>query len=203
MKKLLFLCFATLCFVACNQTPAETTASENTVTEAPTDSGGSQDDPDLVAITDVVHGFYKWYYANNTTALNINFLKPGKSTTLDPAKLDAYFAALLKSGYISQAFVDAERAYLKNLEATVWKNENMEVQPLTGLDYDRFFCAQDWDINFWTTAPVEAEGLGTDQVKATISGTEGGSPRQQKLELKKENGKWLITSINCDDSGEN
>jgi hypothetical protein len=112
--------------------------------------------------------------------------------------LDAYYAKLKESGFISQAYIDADKAYLQNLEATAWKNENVEEGPISGLDYDRFFCAQDYDINFWVSAPIAAEGLGTEQATATMTGDEGGSERSQKFELKKENGKWLISKIVCE-----
>lgn len=198
MKKLLFFFGLTIFLgIACNQASSGTEAGAAT-TEAPADNGASQDDPDLVAINDAIHGFYAWYETSSNPLFDINFVKPGMPATLDLAKLDAYFAILKQSGFISQAYIDGEKAYLKNLEATAWKNENSEEGPLTGLDYDRFFCAQDFVIDFWKTAPVSAEGLGTDKAKATMSGDEGGSPRTQQFELVKENGKWLIAAVVCD-----
>lgn len=130
--------------------------------------------------------------------VNINYIKAGKSTTLDPVQLDAYYDLLKKSSFVSQSYIDSDRAYLKNLEATAWKNENVEEGPLTGLDFDRFFCAQDYDMAFWTTAPVSVEGLGSAKVMAIMSGTEGGSPREQRFEMVKDNGKWLIAKIVCE-----
>jgi hypothetical protein len=197
MKNLfLLLSMIAFGFFACTESPKPNETA--TSTHEPTGNGGSQDDPDLVAIDEAIHGFYKWYEANMNTLANINYVKGGKSSTLDNAQLEAYYALLLKSGFISQAYVDADRAYLKNLEATAWKSENVEEEPITGLDYDRLFCAQDFDINFWVSAPVAAEGLGTDQALATMTGDEGGSERSQKFELKKENGKWLIAKILCE-----
>ena len=82
-------------------------------------------------------------------------------------------------------------AYLKGHEAE-WKknNENGSDGSLTGMDYDRVFCGQDWDIKAYTTGAVKAEGLGTNQAKATVEGS--------KIELAKENGKWLISKIVCE-----
>ena len=197
MRKLIFLFSLLACiFIACKETPSNSDAANNAATtDEPTDNGGSQDDPDLVAINDVIHNFYKWYETNMETLSNIHYIKNGNK--LDDAQLDAYFGLLTKSSFLHPTYIDAERAYLKNLEATAWKKENGEEEPLTGHDYNRFFCAQDWDINFWTTAPVGADGLGTGLAKATMSGDEAGSPREQKFELKKENGKWLISKIEC------
>lgn len=195
MKYLIIFCFAALTLLSCNNsTSTESAQSE----EVPTDNGGSQDDPDLVAIDSTIHGFYAWIEANGASLSDINYVKTGKPATLDAAKLAAYFERLKQSGYISQAYVDNETAYLKNLEATAWKTQDVSEEPLTGLDYDRFTCAQDADFTFWKTAPVSADGLGTDRSTATMSGMEGGSERTQQFELVKENGKWLISKILCE-----
>ncbi|MCU0346288.1 MAG: copper resistance protein NlpE N-terminal domain-containing protein [Saprospiraceae bacterium] len=196
MKYQLFIFLAGLTLFSCKNT---TTTEAGAATEEVSAENGSDNDPDLLAITDVIHGFYKWYETNANALANINYVKGGKSSTLDNAKLDAYYASLKQSGFISQAYIDEDRAYLKNLEATAWKNENVNEEPLTGLDYDRFFCAQDYEIAFWTTAPVYVDGLGTDKVKANLTGLEGGSERTQNFELVKENGKWLISKIICDE----
>ena len=195
MKYQLFIFLAGLTLFSCKNT---TTTDTGAATEELSKDNGLDDDPDLLAITDLIHGFYKWYEANGNALANINYVKAGKSTTLDAAKLAAYHALLKQSGGISQAYIDADIAYLKNLEATAWKTENANEEPLTGLDFERLFCAQDWDINYWTTAPVYVDGLGTDKVKANLTGVEGGSERTQNFELVKENGKWLISKIICD-----
>lgn len=182
--KILSICFALSTFLACG-------------TEgAPTDKGGSQDDPDLIAVTEVVHNFYKWYENNGDTLSRIDFVKGGKPTTIDDTKLDEYLALLAKSGYIGKTYVDAERAYFKNLEATAWKNENADEEPITGLDYDRFLCSQEIeDFKLLTTAPVTAQGLGTVKITATLEIQEY---LPKKFELVKENSKWLIAKIICE-----
>jgi len=195
MKYLLFCCLAVFSCFSCKNTSSPNTAP---TTAEPTGKGGSQDELDRVAINNVIHNFYKWYEANEKALVDINYIKGGKSSTLDHPKLDAYFALLSKSGYIGQAYIDSERAYLKNLEATAWKHENVEEETLTGLDYARLFCAQDWDIAFWKTAPITAQGLGTEKVTAMMTGEEGSVKREQKFELVKENGKWVIAKIVCD-----
>ncbi len=192
MKYFLLFTFAAFTFFSCKNTPSTQTGQ---TTGNLTDSGISQED--RVAINDVIHNFYKWYEGSMETVAGFEYVKGGKSSTLVQEQLDAYYALLLKSGFISQEYIDDDRDFLKNLEATAWKNENVNEEPLTGLDYDRFFCAQDWEINYWTTSPVSAVDLGKGRVQATMTGTEGGSPREQKFELKKENGKWLIVRIVC------
>ncbi|MCC6726140.1 MAG: DUF3828 domain-containing protein [Saprospiraceae bacterium] len=197
MKNLILLfALSAFGFVACNNKPAATETAATT--EAPTNNGGSPTEADLVEITNTIHNFYAWYDANIQALSNIHFLKgSGNSTTIDEVKLNDYHNALKNSGSLSQAYLDSDKAYLKNLEATAWKNENVEETPLSGYDYDLFFCAQDWDIAFWKTAAVTTEALGTDKVTATMSGQESGGPRTQKFELVKENGKWLISKIIC------
>lgn len=192
MKHFLLFTLAAFTFFSCKNTPSTQTGQ---TTGKPTDSGISQED--RVAINDFIHNFYKWYEGSMETVSGFEYVKGGKSSTLVQEQLDAYYALLLKSGFISQEYIDDDRDFLKNLEATAWKNENVNEEPLTGLDYDRFFCAQDWEINYWTTSPVSAVDLSKDRVQATMTGTEGGSPREQKFELKKENGKWLIVKIIC------
>jgi hypothetical protein len=105
--------------------------------------------------------------------------------------LAAYHAELMKSGFISKVYSDNDVAYLKKHEAEWQKSkENVNDGPLSGLDFDRVFCGQDWDIKAYTTGAVKAEGLGTNQVKATVEAS--------KMELIKENGKWLISKIVCE-----
>lgn len=187
--KNLILIFLLLGFVTrCKKAPQKITSEIPEVVKP-------QDHPDLVAATDVLHGFYQWYnvFQKNN---NINFINDkGKHLKLDLPKLDAYLAHFNNSGYVSSSFITNEKAYYKRCE-TFWQKEGKEGPPM-GLDADKYFCAQDWDINFWTTAPVSAEGLGSNNIKATMSGTEGGAPRNQKFDLVKENGKWVIANIDC------
>ncbi len=196
MKYFLFIFLATFTLLSCKNTP---TPDAGAATEEVSQDNGSDNDPDLLAITDVIHNFYKWFNTNGATMQEIDYVKPGRSTTLDMERLAAYHAQLKQSNCISQAYIDGDLAYLKNLEATAWKTEDVRETPLTGLDSERLFCAQDWDINYWMTAPVYVEGLGLGAEKAIakLSGDEGGSPRVQDFEVVKENGKWLISKIIC------
>ena len=185
MKKQLYLLLLLSGFLACRQN----TSSKNADT--------AQGNPNLIAITNTVHGFYEWYDTFiRDTGQNINFLDMrGKYAKLDAAKVDQYFNNLKAGGFISDEFIAGEKDFLRKCEP-LWQTEDKNA-PLTGLDYNRFFCAQDWNIDFWTKAPVNVNGTGADRVAATLSGTEAGTPREQHLELKLENDKWLITRIIC------
>jgi hypothetical protein len=115
MKYLLIFCLAVFSFSACQNTASKT---DQTTTEEPTDSGESQDDPDLVAITDVIHNFYQWYEDAQGTLKDIKIVNyGGKHLTLNKANVDAYFDKIFKSGFISKEYVESEKAYLSKWEA--------------------------------------------------------------------------------------
>jgi hypothetical protein len=194
MKNSVLICLVLTSLFACKEAPKNTADTpSDKMAEVPTDKGGTQDDGDLVAVTDVIHGFYQWYEAfTNDDKRRIEYVdSKGKTSKLDNPKLAAFHAELMKSGFISKVYLDNDMAYLKKYEAEWQKNkENNNDGPLSGLDYDRVFCGQDWDIIAFTTGAIEAEGLGTNQVKATVEAS--------KIELVKENGKWLISKISCE-----
>jgi hypothetical protein len=194
MKNSVLICLVLTSLFACKEAPKNTADTpSDKMAEVPTDKGGTQDDGDLVAVTDVIHGFYQWYEAfTNDDKRNIDYLdSKGKTSKLDNAKVNAFHAELMKSGFISKVYIDNDMVYLKKYEAEWQKNkENNNDGPLSGLDYDRVFCGQDWDIIAYTMGAIEAEGLGTNQVKVTVEAS--------KIELVKENGKWLISKISCE-----
>ncbi|TAD85835.1 MAG: hypothetical protein EAY75_10335 [Bacteroidetes bacterium] len=197
MKNVTLICLVLTCFFACKNAPESTTSAKEqspaetpVKTEVPTGSGSSKDDNDLAAITAAVHNFYKWYETFTNT--DYDFLdNTGKSSKLDNSKLNGYHAALLKSGLLSATYIDNDLAYLKKFEA-IWKQggENVTDGPLSGLDFDRIFCGQDWDVVAYKTGAVKVDVVSANEAKASIEGS--------KLDLVKENGKWLISKITCE-----
>ena len=188
ITKIINICFclALASLFACKEAPKNS---------APSDQPGvDQVDPkaELAAITDVVHNFYKWYVTfTGDEKRNVNYLDmKSKVTKLDNAKVAVYHAELMKSGFLSKSYIDHDLAELKNFEA-IWQKgkENVNEFPITGMDRNRVFCGQDWDTEAFTTRAIQAEALGTNQVKVAIEHAE--------LELIKENGKWLISKITC------
>lgn len=182
------LCFTLSTFVACNE-GSKGTANTPATSEKPTDPAES----DLAAITEVVHGFFKWYETFlQDEKRNIDYLdSKGKATKLDHTKLKAYHTELIKSGFISKTYIADDMAYLKGYEAEWQKNnENASESPISGVDFDRVFCGQDWDIEAYTKGDVEVDELGKNQVKVEVG--------YSILELVKENGKWLIAKISCE-----
>ncbi|MBL7978141.1 MAG: hypothetical protein JNN12_07350 [Bacteroidetes Order II. Incertae sedis bacterium] len=173
-------------FFACKEAPKDTMPTDKRV-----DIGENKVDPntDLAAITDAVHNFYKWYASGIDPIEYVD--SKGKFSKLDMPKVAAYHAQMMKSGFLGQAYIDNDMAYLKKYEA-IWAkdSENGNVAPLSGEDYDRVFCGQDWDPKEYTTGTLKVAGLGTSQVKTTVGAS--------KLEMMKEDGKWLISKISCE-----
>jgi hypothetical protein len=177
MKQLLPLALSILLLSACKSKPA------------------TQSELDLAEITKTIHQFSQWYndYVTGVSE-NQQFIdRKGPFARLDSAGLQSYLVNLKSSGLVSETMLEGERAFYQKCEP-FWQNENKE-EVLTGMDANRFFCGQDWDIKLWTSAPVTAEGLGTDEVEATMGPLEGG--RSVKFSLEKEADKWLITDVNC------
>jgi hypothetical protein len=198
MKKMIFISLVLTAFLACKDAPNSTDATKATekadatkdTTAGPTTAGGTQNTTDTTSITEVVHGFYKWY--ETFPSMDYDYVDAkGKIAKLDNSKLEAYHTALLKSGFLSKAYIDNDMAYLKKYEAEWVKNkENGNDGPLSGLDYDRVFCGQDWDIVAYKSGAVKVDGISANEAKAGIESS--------KLDLVKENGKWLISKITCE-----
>lgn len=185
MKKLVFV-FLSLLFLSSCKEETKKAPELSTVTS------------DSSAIADVIHGFYQWYDQSISNRANdINFTKTVKKHyALDLPLLEKYLAHIKSSGFVSSEFLDNEMAFYKSCEK-LWLKEEAEGPPI-GMDADKYFCAQDWDINFWTKSPVRIKSIGNDKVAATLYGSMSGSPLEHNFELKKENGKWLLSKIECD-----
>lgn len=175
MRKLLVFCLVLSSFLACQEAPKKNASGDPKAESA--------------AITDVVHSFYKWYPPAGIERIEYVDLE-GEFSKLDMEKVAAYHAEMMKSGFLSQAYIDNDLAYLKKYEA-IWaqNKENGNEEPLSGYDYDRVYCGQDWDPKEYTTGTLEVDLIGTNQAKTTVG--------DSKLELVKEDGKWLISKITC------
>ena len=153
---------------------------------------------DSAAIAQTIHGFYTWYDTFSVSqADKFNFIEPvGQHLKVNQSKLEAYFAYFKKNGFVCDEFVAREYAFYKKCEP-LWQNEPLDEVP-SCLDADKYFCAQDWELDFWVKSPVRIKSLGENKMAATLYGTEAGSPQERNFEMVKEAGKWLILSIECD-----
>lgn len=185
MKNFAFCILSILVLFSCKEESKNSTETETVVT-------------DSTEIANTIHGFYKWYdvYVSDETKL-VNFTKvAGKHLTLDIPLLDKYLADIKGSGFVSAELLEADKAFYQSLEK-IWQTEDSAEGIPTGMDADRYFCAQDWDINFWTQAPVRIKSIGKNKIAASLYGTQAESPSKPNFELKKENGKWLLAKIEC------
>lgn len=187
MKSLASSILILIALFACNKGAQNTETTKSP--DAPSDS---------VAIADAVHGFYKWYTAfSQDTTKRIDFTDDsGQHLTLNQAKLERYYANFKNTGFVSDEFIANEYEFYKKC-SKLWQNELIDEVP-SCMDADKYFCAQDWEPDFWIKSPVRIKNIGSDKVLATLYGIAFGGSMERNIELKKENGKWLITKVECD-----
>ncbi|HLP92451.1 MAG TPA: hypothetical protein VK168_00360 [Saprospiraceae bacterium] len=179
MKQILTCTLLMLTLLACKSKPADPNAA------------------DVAAVAETIHKFAQWAndFSNGPDDDQRILDLKGKYARLDSALLNRYLARIKASGFVSDKYIDTERNFYQKCEP-FWMSEDKD-EILTGMDENRFFHAQDWDLKQWTTTPVNIiDGLGTDEVTATMNNAEGKPFVTYTLE--KETDKWLITSI---DSG--
>ena len=185
MKNLLFVCLTLCLFFACNEAP------KNTPLAAP-----AQASLDSVAITGVIHGFYKWYLGGNSgfpAGLPFIIVEKGKQR-FDAQKFESWGLDLQKSGFVSSEYLSNAKAYFKNCE-TVWATENVDEAPPTCPDSDLFTCLQDDPnllIDQFTKSTFSISKQGEERAIASAKEYEN-----INIGLKLENGKWLLTNFGC------
>ncbi len=183
MFRSLTLLLLALITLACNPKSSSKTADTSTA--------------DLDEISAVIHSFYSWYDGLvMDTTIRISFAVPdGEHLKLDEAKFKEYYAYFEKSGYVSTDFVAQELAFFKKC-ANYWKNENIEDVP-TCMDADKYFCGQDWDIDYLRSAPISIAEVVDGKTAATVEPQREGDAARE-IKMVKENGKWKIQEIVCD-----
>ncbi|WP_266364780.1 DUF3828 domain-containing protein [Tellurirhabdus rosea] len=187
MKHFTFLVLLAAGLLACQKkTPNSTLSATGT---PPSDSA---------AIAQTVHGFYKWYIAfSQDSTKRVDFTEErDEHLALNQPRLERYFAHFKASGFVSDEFIAGEYAFYREC-SQLWQAEAVDDVP-SCLDADKYFCAQDWDPAFWTDSPVRLRKLGPDKVLATLFGNHFDRPMERNIELKRENGRWRITRIECD-----
>lgn len=181
MKNFAALCLCILAFVSCQKSGNRALDSET----ASTDSS---------AIATTIHGFYQWYDAylrDSTRQMNITKVV-NNHNVLDMESLEKHLASIKSSGFVGAEFLENDMAFYKACEK-LWQNESAD-EVGSCMEADKYFCAQDWDLNDWTQSPVRIKSIGEDKAAATLYSTDSW---EQNFELKKDNGKWLLTMIEC------
>jgi hypothetical protein len=184
MKNLLLaVCVPLALLSACGQSTSE--KSSAAVAEA-----------DSVAIATSLRGFFTWYAAHENRLAQFSFTDTtGPHLKLAPEQLQAYLAEIKKSGFVSDELIENETKFYQACEKA-WANETKGDVP-SGLDADRFYCAQDY-LAPYHTGKVSARIIG-DRALATLTLSDGsGHSRDFGYELRKENGQWLLAKLGCD-----
>ena len=153
---------------------------------------------DSAAIAENLHNFFKWYNAFETDSTkNINFLdEKGKHLKINELALKNFLSTFNKSGFVTEEFIANEFDFYKKCEV-LWQKEIKGDVP-SCLDSNRYYCAQDGEIEFWTMSPVRIKDLGNNRVLATLFSKEKDNTFERSYELKNEQGKWLLTKIACE-----
>ncbi len=102
----------------------------------------------------------------------------------------------LTSGFVSAGFIEQEKAFYKKCEA-LWQKEPKDDVP-SGMDADKYFCAQDWEIKNWITGPIKINFNKNDSASITYLILDSLDNQERKIECQKLNGQWLISKIECD-----
>ncbi len=153
---------------------------------------------DSTEIAATIHGFYTWYDAmQRDTTKPFDFTdNSGKHFKINEKALKAYLGEFQKSGFVTESFIAGELEYYQKC-AKLWQNEAVDDVP-SGMDADKIFCAQDWDIDMWTKSPVRIVKTDDTHVKATLYANDANGDFERHFELTKENGKWLLSKVECD-----
>ncbi len=158
----------------------------------------NQDSIEQVAIAKTIHDFYTWYNAFDQSKDNPGFDfigDKGKHNTLIAKKLEVYLARFTTTGLVSSKWADNERAFFQECEKQ-WQKEALGDLPF-GLDANRVYCGQDGEFEEFKTATVKATIAGNQATATMHFKKDSPNGEDRTYSLEKENGKWLITNIDC------
>jgi hypothetical protein len=161
---------------------------------------------DSAQIRSTVINFYKWYLANwkKLAAFKLYGGKSGKDAppyTINWKEVEKYFAYIRTNvPYLSEAFIENERAIYKESEQEFKKNPEDEIP--AGFDYDHFTNSQEdpqylWQelikkSNKWKIV-VSPDGTAVVQVDTKEF------PQIFCGRMKKEKSRWKIASTLCEE----
>ena len=180
----------TLFFAACNNKEVKKSSAS-----AETNTAVVNTTAESLAIAEALHGFFTWYDANETRLGKIEYVNDkGKHLVLDEKQLMLYHAEVKKSGFVSDDFIADEKKFYQAC-SKAWANERKDEVP-TGLDANRYHCAQDFMAPY--NIGVVTSIINGDRADAVLTLSAGNAKSDFKFEMKKENGKWLLSKIGCD-----
>jgi hypothetical protein len=143
--------------------------------------------------------FLRWYRANVTQLKKIEMVShstnPDSSQyyVVNEAGTEQYLAAMQKSGFVSESYLNRWRMYFKKCNEDLRKTPQTEA-PVQGLDFDLVMLSKEYDedLSKIERSTVEYENLKNDEGSITI-----GLPTAGRLKywISKQDGKWLIDDI--------
>lgn len=151
--------------------------------------------PDSIAIINTLHDFFTWYDANIERLGKIKFVTDSaEHLTLNQNNLKIYLNEIKNSGFVSDLLLEDQVKFYSAC-AKIWKTQKKSEIP-EGLQSDRFYCAQDY-IAPYNTGKVKATVI-EDKANATLSlSGKQNETKDLMFELKKENGRWLLSKTGC------
>jgi hypothetical protein len=152
---------------------------------------------DSLGMAESIHTFYKWYGETGKGLITkINFVNTEiNHPRLDLRILSKYMAEFSKSGAVCTEFIQNETIFYRACELA-WLEENSK-DVITGFATDRYYCQQGGDAQEFLTAGVSSQIEGDRATVQLLLDPKGPNGGPRNFEMKKENGKWLLSKNEC------
>jgi len=152
---------------------------------------------DSIGMADALHTFFKWYGETGQQLITkINFVNTtAKHPTIDLSILARYLGEFSRSGVVSIEFIQNETIFYRAC-SRAWEDENSG-EVLTGFDADRYYCQQDGDPKEFLTAGINYKMDGEYALVQLMLDPNGPNGGPRDFEMRKENGKWVLSKNGC------
>ena len=151
--------------------------------------------PDTTEIRESVQGFFAWYEQHQDALGHIRFIQDTPHhLKLNEDSLHAYLELLRSSGFISDELLENETRFYRAC-AKIWKTQKENEIP-AGLAMDRFHCALDY-IAPYKNGQVSSELHGDSALATLTLHGHNGEQADFHYQMRKENGKWLLSKLMC------
>ncbi len=160
-------------------------------------TAASKIDLDSVGMAETIHAFYKWYgEAGKELTTKTSFVNTeAKYPRLDLGLLGTHLGEFSKSGAVCTEFIQNETVFYRAC-GLAWTEQKVG-DVLTGFEVDRYYCQNDENAAEFLTAGITykmEDEYAVVQLMLDPKGPNGG-PRD--FEMKKQNGKWLLSKFLC------
>jgi hypothetical protein len=154
---------------------------------------------DQKQLEETIHGFYVWYNAfqKDTAKSNFYFIdQSAEHAKLDPTKLETYLLQFKASNYICDEFLAGEKSFWQKC-SQAWPLTTIPENP-AGVEIDKYVCGQDHPEKEYETGPISVRMMTGERADVILTVGKDADIKSLPIKLKKENNRWLITSIECD-----